>query len=959
MEFVADLHIHSRFSRATSRELGFVGLHRAALEKGIDLVGTGDFTHPGWMADIRDQLDEAEPGLFRLKPELAREAEQGLPQACSGEVRFVLQVEISNIYKRDGKVRKNHNLVYLPSLEAADRFSEHLAAIGKLTSDGRPILGLDARDLLEITLECDEHSFLVPAHIWTPWFSMLGSKSGFDSLEDCFADLSEHIFAAETGLSSDPPMNWRVSELDRLTLVSNSDAHSLGTLGREANLLDIDLGFEPLRNALATREGFGGTIEFYPEEGKYHLDGHRKCGVRLEPEESRRLGGRCPECGGLLTVGVMSRVLDLADRPEGTRPDRAAEFERLVPLAETAAQVLGVGPRTKKVRELLDRLLEELGPELAVLRTVPLDAIDRVAGAPFAEAVRRVRCGELEIAAGYDGEFGSVQIFAPGEQESLAGQLSFFGEAPTRPATKKRPRAAEPAGPAGPAGLAKRKRPLGAAEKATPSDPLARLDDDQRRAAISPGPLLIVAGPGSGKTRTLVARIAHQVASGAVPADRALAVAFTRQAAAELEERILVTVPGAKAGAPLVTTFHGLGLSLLTELGGAQPELLDEEQRLALLREAAGRKIPIREGHRLLHRISLVKQSSDPLRRLADEPEVQSLMARYQELLEARTKVDMDDLVLRPFQLLATDPNAATRLAERWSSISVDEYQDVNDVQAGLLRLLSPTGAELCAIGDPKQAIYGFRGAEPGHFDRFADNFEGVTTVTLGTSYRLTDEILAAARAVIGDSAALRATDHGPSVELVDSATADSEAEQILIRLEKIIGGSSYFAVDSGRGSDAERDDVGFGDIAVLTRTRAQRPQILAALERSGIPCHPVADEEPHDPRSQKVAVMTMHAAKGREFEVVFVTGVERGLLPLEREGTITDEDEERRLLYVAMTRARRLLVLSWAARRTLWGRRLPGEPSPFLAALAEQELKRAKPKMPKKKRDTRQMKLF
>ena len=429
MKLISDLHIHSRFSRATSKDLDFVALHRGALEKGIGLVGTGDFTHPGWMEEIDAQLVPAEEGFFKLRADLAREAGVGMPKACAGEVRFVLQVEISNIYKKDEKTRKNHNLVFVPSIEAAKRFTEKLATIGNIASDGRPILGLDARDLLEITLETDPLAFLVPAHIWTPWFSMLGSKSGFDSVEECFGDLAHEIFAVETGLSSDPPMNWRMEALDRMTLISNSDAHSAAKLGREANLLDIEPGYAPLLRALKTGEGFLGTIEFFPEEGKYHLDGHRKCQVRLSPEETRSLGGRCPVCGGKLTVGVMSRVMDLADanRPEGYTPEGRASFESLVPMAEVCGEVLGVGPGSKKVQAMAARLLTELGPELTVLKEVPLEEIDRVGGAVLTEAIRRIRAGEMAIAPGYDGEFGVVKVFDDAERDRLLGQTAFLG----------------------------------------------------------------------------------------------------------------------------------------------------------------------------------------------------------------------------------------------------------------------------------------------------------------------------------------------------------------------------------------------------------------------------------------------------------------------------------------------------------------------------------------------------
>jgi DNA helicase-2/ATP-dependent DNA helicase PcrA len=954
VQLIADLHIHSRFSRATSRDLDFISLHRAALEKGIGLVGTGDFTHPGWMAEIEEQLEEAEEGLLRLKPELARAAEEGLPAACNGEVRFVLQVEISNIYKLEDRVRKNHNLVYLPTVEAAHRLTDRLSAIGNVSSDGRPILGLDARDLLEITLEVDPQAFLIPAHIWTPWFSMLGSKSGFDSIEECYRDLSEHVFAAETGLSSDPPMNWRLSQLDRLTLVSSSDAHSAAKLGREANLFDIEPSYPAMLSALRTGDGFLGTVEFYPEEGKYHLDGHRKCELRLEPEQTRELDGRCPKCGGKLTVGVMSRVLDLADRPPGSQPERARPFTCLVPLDETVGQVLGVGAGSKKVQSELARLRSRLGPDLAVLHELPLEEIGRTGGAPLAEAVRRVREGELSIAAGYDGEFGTVSIFSPGERAGLLGQLCFFAAEPERAEARSAPgmRKREPVCAEAPAdGWASSNGP-------SPDGPLAGLDPAQRSAAsVTSGPLLVVAGPGSGKTRTVVARIAHQILSGAVPADQVLAISFTNQAAEELQERITEALQG-KDDQPKVTTFHGLGRDLLAELSGIEPEVIDDQERLQLVSSLIGSSGE-RQAEAMLRQISLAKQSPAPEQLISGNDELAALYREYQAGLTAGELVDVDDLVLRPLQLLQADPQAAARVARRFASISVDEYQDVNDVQAALVELLAPGGMTLCAIGDPNQAIYGFRGARPGHFIRFTETFPGARQVSLATTYRLSHEILSAARAVIPGPDRLRARHHGPPVEVVACPTPESEAEQILIRLERIIGGSSYFAVDSGRGSDAEEAGVGFGDMAVLCRTKAQRAQILKALGRSSIPCRSVGSDEAHDPRAEKVAVMTMHAAKGREFEVVFIAGVEPGLVPLSIEGMLeSDEEEERRLLYVAITRARRLAVISHARRRKLWGRQLPGGPSPFLNDLPR-EVVRTSAELPGKPAESEQLRLF
>lgn len=928
MRIVADLHIHSRFSRATSRDLDFAALYRGALEKGIGLLGTGDFTHPGWLETIEEQLVPAEEGLFRLRPELAEKAAQDLPPACRGDVRFVLQVEISNIYKKGDRTRKNHNLVYQPSLEAVRRFNEKLAAVGNLASDGRPILGLDARDLLEITLESDPAAFLIPAHIWTPWFSMLGSKSGFDSPRECFGDLSDHIFAAETGLSSDPAMNWRLSALDGVTLVSNSDAHSAAKLGREANLLDIEPSFVDLRRALETREGFLGTVEFYPEEGKYHLDGHRKCGLRLRPEQTLSYGGRCPVCGGKITVGVMSRVEELADRPEGARPEGAVDFRSLVPLSEAVAEVLGVGPQTKSTEAVVRRLLCALGPELQILWDVPVEDIEKVAGAPVGEAVRRIREGKLTIDAGYDGEFGTVRIFEPHERDALRGQFTLGGwAAPCRAPSAKTPH------PSPRRGREKKASAVEAPSRVSASfdagDPLSGLDAFQLAAATYfDGPLLVVAGPGTGKTRTLVARLAHMIRRGAVRPQEALAITFTNQAAGELSERLARAVPG--DARPQATTFHGFGLGLLRELRDDPVEVVDDDERLALCVEAsvAGGMTPAS----LLERISLAKQTPSPREAFENEPDLLAAFDRYDALLKRQGRLDVDDLVLAPYLRLAEEPELAEEVRGRFRAVCVDEYQDVNGVQAALISLLCPGGAGLCVIGDPDQAIYGFRGAEPGHFARFCGEYPDAREVTLENTYRLTKPVLAVAQSVLEHPGATRAGRKGPRVELWDCPTPAAEAEQIVVRLEGIVGGTSFFAVDSGRGGEAEEDGVGFGDVAVLTRTRAQHREILAALSRSGIPALTIGEDEPHDPRSQKVAVMTMHASKGREFEVVFIAGVEEGLVPLQAAGLRGDEAEERRLLYVAVTRAKRRCILSFARTRTLFGSALPAGRSRLLA---------------------------
>jgi DNA helicase-2/ATP-dependent DNA helicase PcrA len=420
VRFIADLHIHSKYSMACSKDCDLEHLTWWARRKGVTLVGTGDFTHPAWFDHLRESLVAAEPGLFRLRDDLDREISRTLPPNLGGrDVRFLLSVEISTIYKRADRTRKVHHLVYVPDFDAAAGFNRRLGRIGNLGSDGRPILGLDSRDLLEIALESGDGSYLVPAHLWTPWFAVLGSKSGFDAVEDCYADLADHIFAVETGLSSDPPMNWRLSALDRYRLVSNSDAHSPPMLGREATVLDTDLDYFAVRRAFETGVGLEGTIEFFPEEGKYHTDGHRKCGVRMEPPQTRAHNGRCPECGKPLTVGVLNRVEELADRPVGYRPEDAPDVHSLVQLPLVMSELLGVGSRSKRVIREIDALTAALGPELAILRDVPVDDI-KGHSPLLAEAIDRLRRGAVIREAGYDGEYGVIRLFEPGELARLA-----------------------------------------------------------------------------------------------------------------------------------------------------------------------------------------------------------------------------------------------------------------------------------------------------------------------------------------------------------------------------------------------------------------------------------------------------------------------------------------------------------------------------------------------------------
>ncbi len=1061
--FVADLHVHSRYSRACSRDCDLEHLAWWAARKGIGLVGTGDLCHPAWAEQIRTKLVPAEPGLFRLRPDLERDVLATLPASVRVPVRFQLSVEISTIYKRGEKTRKVHHLLYAPDLGVAAELTRRLARIGNLGSDGRPILGLDSRDLLETLLDSGEGGYLVPAHVWTPWFAALGSKSGFDSVADCYADLAEHIFAIETGLSSDPAMNHRVSSLDRYRLVSNSDAHSPPALGREATVLSCELSYEGVRGALETGVGLDGTIEFFPEEGKYHLDGHRTCEVRLEPGETRARAGRCPVCGKPVTVGVLHRVEALADRPVGYVPAGAPGWRCLVQLPQVVGELLGVGSKSKSVEVEVGRLVDRFGPELSLLRDVPLDEMAAVGPPGIDEALRRLRSGQVVLAGGYDGEYGVVRLFEPKELADLRpGSAEALFDLPTPAAVgPARQREAPATGVevvAADGGLfAEPERLVVAVEPAVaaPASVLDGLDPEQRAAAEATGPLLVVAGPGTGKTRTLTTRIAHQVGELAVPAAEHLALTFTRRAAGELTERLAALLPRP----PLVTTFHGLGLRIVREqagrLGlGEDVRVVDEAERLALAREAMGADAPAREVRRLLDHVSALAR--DPA---ADDPELAGPLARYRAGKRARGLVDLDDLLARPVALLTEDPDLAEAYRRRWRHLSVDEYQDVDPAQYALLRLLVPPDGDLCVIGDPDQAIYSFRGAEVGFFLRFAADFPAAREVRLTRNYRSTATVVDAALGVVapatlvpGRTLTAVAPGDGPDhVTLHTAADEAAEAAFVVGTIERVLGGSDLTALLRGA-ADPWTDAVhSYADFAVLYRTDAQSAALVDALEAAGVPyqkrshhrigdqpgvrellgvlredlvraagdprpvlarvraaaqvaidragglplgvvadewsrltpatarvaeagpvADPVADPARRvaelraavellgplaeragadaerfladlalgaevdlwDPRAGRVSLLTLHASKGLEFPVVFVVGCEDGLLPMRFGDEPGDPAEERRLLFVGMTRARTHLALSGARRRTVRGRVTEPAPSPYLADL-------------------------
>ncbi len=1048
---IADLHIHSKYSRATSRDCDLHHLDLWARRKGIHLLGTGDFTHPAWRGEMEELLVPTGDGFYTLKDSARMEDETA---GESIQPRFVVSGEISSIYKKNGKTRKVHNVILLPGLEEAKALSDKLEAIGNIHSDGRPILGLDSRDLLEITLEVCPESIFIPAHIWTPHFSLFGAFSGFDTIEECFEDLTPYIHALETGLSSDPPMNRRVSALDRYTLVSNSDAHSPAKLGREANLLDTVLTYRDFKNAVETGNGFTGTVEFFPEEGKYHLDGHRNCGVCLTPEETIRYDGKCPVCGKKITIGVEHRVEELADRPAGQLPTGMKPFESLVPLPETIGGSTGFSPNSKKTEARYFELLKSIGPEFYILREAPLDQIEQEAGVCIAEGIRRLRQGKVNKVAGYDGEYGVISLLNAAEIEELNGQASLFGPASSRPSVKAKPRAIL--------------KPKKAAEASKAVLAAEELNPEQQAAVTAAEPAVaVIAGPGTGKTKTLIARIAWLLEEGGAKPSEITAVTFTNQAAAEMRRRLEERFGGKNALRGMtIGTFHSICLKLL-----GSPTLIGRSEALEAAAEVL-QKFGLKETPgRFLQQVSGYKNGVYT----PDETAMKAISSYCMRLGEWNV-LDFDDLLAVALE----DPAFKMR---GFTHLLVDEFQDINGLQYNLIRQWAANGKSLFVIGDPDQSIYGFRGATSKCFERLREELPSLRVIHLVQNYRSTPQILSCAQSALPeDKTRQNLSANRPDGEPVRMVEADSDfSEGIFIAKEisRMTGGMDMLESQRSAERTAFRS---FSDIAILCRTHRQADLIEKCLRHDSIPCIVTGREDfledpevrgtlaffrfllnPEDlpslrsslryiwdcpadlidqaaayfsavkalepatclnefqglgvlplwakaaetylpfvkkekPRkllerwteekelsaamekllqtsvfysdtptflqnlllgqegdlkraagksyeSGAVQLMTLHGSKGLEFPVVFLAGVKKGTIPFESPRRPSDPEEERRLFFVGITRAKEELILSAAP-----------EFSPFLDGLP---LKRQTAVNSKPAPETEQLSLF
>jgi len=1070
MHLIVDFHVHSHYSIATSKDLTPENLELWARRKGIHVIGSGDVFHPGWYEELREKLVPAEDGLFALKEEY-RIRDELFPSQDLPPVRFMLSGEISSIYKDRSRVRKVHNLILCSSFDTVKIIQTALEAVGNIRSDGRPILGIASRDLLEIALEAGSGTAFIPAHIWTPWFSVLGSKSGYDTIEECFGDLSGEIFALETGLSSDPPMNWLCSFLDGYTLVSNSDAHSPEKLGREANLFDAELSYSSIVSAM---RGVGdyrflGTVEFFPQEGKYHFDGHRKCGICWRPQETDQHGGICPVCGKKVTVGVLNRVMQLADRrdPE-ERPYRKSYFS-LTPLKNLIAEIKDINPASKGVHLDYERLLKRGGPEFSLLLELPYERISEISDEILAEGIRRIRSGEVFIEEGYDGKFGQIRAFRKGEIQSLSSQISFFTQSFKTP--ERVTRIAE--------GMEIQGLQQGhynlkgsGEEQDHPSGGLAVNTAQEKAVDHFAGPCLILAGPGTGKTFILSTRIVRLIEQRGVNPASILAITFTNKAAEEMRKRVMSAV-NAKDMAKEITisTFHAFGMALLR---GYAPvfgrssgfALFGDEEKASVLCSSLGARQ--RDLRSLSEKISLAKS------RMEISPEggeLEALYNAYEEALKSKDAFDIDDLIVYPVRLLRDYPDIGTMVRTRYPWICIDEYQDINSAQYHLIRHLAPDReSNLFAIGDPDQAIYGFRGADHSFIGRFKEDYPTAAIHELRISYRCSQTILDASAQVMGShrrADVLEGLDQGTAVHIQGCATAKSEAEFVARTIERLMGGVRFFSIDSHitDGSD-EGEELSFSDFGVLFRVSRMAPAIIKAFNDHGIAYQLVGEEpfyrqepistmvevlrlsttKPFDTAlfqrlrektiqgltesalseirdktavstveetivrivkaffpqamaehrnsidrllslareygseifsflsflqlgspvdtyrraAEQVALMTMHAAKGLEFAYVFLVGCEDGIVPyalFTREGA--DIGEERRLLYVAMTRAKKALFLSHARSRNLFGMNLSLPISPFLVEINDELIKRGATEKRMKKSQDSQLSLF
>ncbi len=855
MRYIADLHIHSHYSMATSKELRPEFLDYWAKIKGIKVVGTGDFTHPKWVEELKEKLEPAEEGLYKLKPDF--KLPSLVPETPENEVRFLLTAEISNIYKKNGIVRKIHSVILAPDFKTVEAIQEKLSSRKfNITSDGRPILGLDVKNLLEMVLDINPGNFFIPAHIWTPWFSVFGSKSGFNKMEECFEDLSDQIYAVETGLSTDPPMNWMCSFLDKYTLVSNSDAHSPEKLGRNANLFKCDLSYEGITNALKSKspEKFGGTFDMFPQEGKYHYDGHRKCGIQWSPVETLKHRGICPVCGKKVTVGVTNRVVELSDREDITQKENRLPFYSIIPLKEMLAEIEGVGEKSKKIGAIYENLIKKLGTEFNILHFLPLEEIRSAAGDVIAEGIRRMRSHEVIIKEGFDGEYGEIKVFRPDEVKYTGSQNSLFKDTvPFKPVEKRKLINFDLAEYRKLEQLYSNKSMAGEPSQeyaAQQNSTLKGLNPEQIHATQHwEGTSIVVAGPGTGKTRVLTSRIAYLVNEKQVRPQNILAITFTNKASEEMHNRLQKLLKNKQQANELtVSTFHAFGYRLLNHFidkSSLKPgfSILDEDSKIDFITDIL--QINATQAKKYAGAFTFIKQELKLPEEIEDKT-LKEAFETYRNKLQEYNVADLDDLVYIPVTILNDNPPLRENLHEQYKWILVDEFQDINKVQYHFLQMLTNKEANpsLFAIGDPNQSIYGFRGSSARFISKFIEDYKQTRIYKLNTSYRCSNNILRASGDVLQQEG-LSGLNEGVKIKIAPQSTDKSEAEYIARKIEQLSGGLRFFSMDS-QVTQGEGDEniESLSDFAILCRTKAQMKAIQKALLDHTIPYQVIAEDE-------------------------------------------------------------------------------------------------------------------
>ena len=1048
MKFIGDFHIHSHYSRATSKKLIPEYLEYWAKLKGIKVIGTGDFTHPGWTKELKEKLIPAEQGLFKLKDKYKLKTDIN----SDNEVRFLLTSEISNIYKKFDKVRKVHNCVFAPDFETVDKIQQKLSGLKfNITSDGRPILGLDSRDLLEIMLEANAQNYFVPAHIWTPWFSALGSKSGFDSIKECYGDMAKYISAVETGLSTNAPMNWMCKFLDDYTLISNSDAHSPEKLGRNANIFNTELSYDAIINAMRSGnpELFLGTIDLFPQEGKYFYDGHRKCNISWNPVETLKHNEICSVCGRKVTVGVLNRILQLSDREDVMKRKNRLPFHPIIPLKEILSEITGVGPSSKKVTGVYDSILKKLGPELNILLNIPVDEINKKGGEILSEAIKRMRNQQVYIKEGFDGEYGQIKVFEKNEQKNFSKQKCLFDDIADKTHNESGSRLTAQVTESGSRLTAqitekqdistfkfsiKEYKELKQQQKSNQTElkqkelfstkiltnPFEELNTEQLKATQHfSGPLIIIAGPGTGKTKTLTCSIANLIKNKNVKPENILALTFTNKAANEMKERLLILLNAQTIVNKMqISTFHGFGFSILKryyEKTGRNKHfsIIDNDDEKIILNKNIG--ITKKNLKKTINAITKAKQNLKTSEQLEDKEQAKIFYA-YETILQEQNLFDIDDMIYEPVRLWLAYPEILAYYREKYKWVFVDEYQDTNFAQYQMIRLLKPDNdSNLCVTGDPNQAIYGFQGADIQFIKKFTSDYPDATQYYLKKSYRCSDNILKASENIVKDKTAqniqmLEGLHKGVKIKIIQNRTEKSEAEFVARTIENMLGGLGFFSIDSNITQGNENTEIkGLSDFVILCRIKNQMKSIEKALNDHSIPFQtieniPFFKQKPlshiidllklsintentflkeklvenkiithleftkfidalnkqpsvkhkslyiidnyfaneksenealfknfisitddykddldkflrftalgtgidvYKPNTEKVTLMTLHSAKGLEFKCVFIVGCENGLIPYSIfETQKADINEEKRLLYVGMTRA-------------------------------------------------------